>query len=960
MWFQVLGPVQATRGDAILELGPPQQRAVLAVLIAGAGKPVSPSTLADVLWGDALPSAAAATVQQYVSRLRRLLEPEGSARNAAGVIHRASGGYQLGADEDEVDLLRWRMLTGQARQAVRAGDDAAAQDWWEQAFGLWSGPVAADLAADVRGHPVFAGLIHEHVAALGEASDWALASGRGEVIVEALDRAAAWYPFDEGLHARLLRVLAAAGRRGEALRRFSRLRDSLVRELGIEPGPQLRQAHQAVLAEPAATPPVTVFPDLGTAGDAPPPRQLPSDPHSFAGRESELDRLDRLADDPAPLIVVAGLGGVGKTSLALRWAHTALDRFPDGQLYLDLRAHATGSTPVDPTEALRGFLEALGMPRSHQPSTLIGLTTLYRTLVAGRRMLVVLDNALDEDQVRPLLPAALGCTVLVTSRSYLGGLAVENGARLIELGIFTDTDAHHYLQSRLGKARVDTERDAATTIVDACAGLPLALAICTAWIERNRAFTLAAVAAEIHRRAGLDAFTGVAPGRDVRAVFAASYRQLAPDAAELFRCLSHHPGTEIALSTTMSVIGRGRTETLGLLAELCNAQLLTEHRPGRYTTHDLVRLYAMELSDPDERYDTTRRIVEHYAQSLVTAARLAAPVRAPVDPGPHDPRVMPWTPADRADAFAWFADEHDNIRAALDLASQEGLDHHVCLLSWGMNGFQPNASYQGKGLVGWDESILITLRALPSAQRLGVDRWLGYLHSALGRGYSQVGQFDEAYKHSAAAVDVGREAGDTLRTASGLMGMAGTLIERNEWPRVEDVEHAAELANEVRALCEEPAKAFASGSSDPRALMAQELTTLCEAIAALLRFNRGGDVAATVTDLRRVIDALHSQGNVRGARHMLSKVARVYEQVGDGTGAIAAYQQALALTPDLDFVDVEYVVSLAACQARFGDHEAATRTVARAGQLMEGSYDAFAERQRARLAVLALDVRSGH
>jgi DNA-binding SARP family transcriptional activator len=328
MWFQVLGPVRATRGGVVVELGPPQQRAVLAALIAGAGQPVSPPTLADVLWGGALPSAAAATVQQYVSRLRRLLEPEGPARDAAGVIRRASGGYQLGAAEDEVDLLRWRMLVGRARGAVQAGDDAAAQDLWEQAFGLWSGPVVADLAVEVRGHPVFAGLDHEHVAALNEAADWALASGRGEALFEALDRAAVWYPLDEGLHARILRLLGAAGRRAEALRRFRRLRELLVQELGIEPGPQVQQAHQAVLAEPApAPPPAVVVPGAPTesaagtplAGGTPPPKRLPSDLRSFAGRDSELDRLDRLADDPMPLIVVAGLGGVGKTSLALRW-----------------------------------------------------------------------------------------------------------------------------------------------------------------------------------------------------------------------------------------------------------------------------------------------------------------------------------------------------------------------------------------------------------------------------------------------------------------------------------------------------------------------------------------------------------------------------------------------------------------------------------------------------------------
>ncbi|MEU5942495.1 BTAD domain-containing putative transcriptional regulator [Micromonospora sp. NPDC047548] len=950
----MLGPVRGWRDNVDIELGPPQQRTVLATLVAAAGRPVASSALEDVLWAGAPPSAAAATVQQYISRLRRLLEPEHPPRNPAGLIRRVSGGYALATDDTDADLLRWRELVAQARRPAEPADEEAADNAYAEAFALWSGPAASDLPPEVRGHPVFAALDREHVTVLSEAADLALGTGRVEVLVEALDRASTWYPLDEGLHARLLRALAAAGRRAEALRRFRRFRDLLVRELGIEPGPQMRLAHQALLIEPEVQPLPT--PAASTAAVVPRPAQLPADLRSFSGRDAELARLESLAEDAMPLVVVAGLGGVGKTCLAVRWAHGALDLYPDGQLYLDLRGFSSRNSPLEPAEALRHFLEALGVQRSHQPSTLEDLAVLYRTALTGKRVLVVLDNARDEDQVRPLLPTALGCTVVVTSRSYLGGLAVEDGARLIKLGVFSETDAHRYLRSRLGKDRLDAEPEAAAEIIEVCGGLPLALAICAAWVERSPAFTLSAVAAEIRRRAGLDAFTGVTSGRDVRAVFASSYRQLSPGAAELFRRLGRHPGTDVALSTAVSVAGRSRAETLDLLAELCNAQLLNEHRPGRYGAHDLVRAYAAELGDAAERQETARRTVEHYAYSLIAAAKMVAPYRVTADAGQPGPVVTPWLPADKKDALAWFAEEHENVRAVLDLAEQEGFDECVMLFGWGLNGFQTNPYDPGNGLVGWDEAISASSRSLAAAQRLGATWWRGYLHTGLGRGYAKLGEHNEAYQHFKMAAEVGRMSGNPLRTASGLLGMAGALVDRHAWPTGEDIELAAELAGEVRTLSEEMARAAEPGSRDPEATRVHEFLGACREFSALLLFHRTGDVAAAVAELGRGIDTYRDYDSLGGEQHLLIVTARLYEQAGDGAHAVEAYERALAVTPELAYDSADGVVSLAVCQARFGDHEAAARTAARARQLLDGVYDAFAERQRARLDALALDL----
>jgi len=559
-------------------------------------------------------------------------------------------------------------------------------------------------------------------------------------------------------------------------------------------------------------------------------------------------------------------------------------------------------------------------------------------------VLILLDNAHDEEQVRPLLPGTPGCAVVVTSRSYLGALVVEEGARSMDLGVFSDADAQRYVRSRLGKARVDAEPGAASEIIEVCGGLPLALAICAAWVQRSPAFTLGAVAAEIRRRAGLDAFTGVTSGRDVRAVFTWSYRQLSPDAAELFRRLGGHPGNDVAPSTAVSIAGRGRGVTIDLLAELGNAQLLNERRPGRYGAHDLVRAYAAELGDATERQETARRVVDHYLHSLMAAATAVLPNRPPVDADPPAPGVAPWLPAGKADAAAWFAAEHDNLRGALDLAEQEGLDSCVWLFGWCLNAFPEQSG-------GWDEIVSVGTRALAAAQRQGATWWLAYLNTGLVRGNGVLGNYDEAYRYYAMAATVGRELNDPLRTAKAVIGMAFTLVDRGGWPSGENIERAAELADEARALCEPVANDAAPGTLD--SIHAQELLGSSFVYSALLLFHRTGDLAATVAELQRGIDLQREIGNWLGEHQLWYVLASVQEQSGDGGSALAAYEQALGLRPDETWISVETLVSLAELQARLGRPEASARTAARAWELMTGVYHAFAERQRARLDALA-------
>jgi len=942
LWFQVLGPLRGSRAGAELDLGAPQQRTVLAVLLAAAGEPVAFSTIVDVLWGDAPPPTAAATVQQYMSRLRRIMEPPRPDDGPAGTIRRSPAGYALAVPGDGVDLLRWRSVVRRAREAAKQGQAEPAATGYASALALWSGPALGDLAPEIRQHPVFVHLDREHVTVLTEAADLALAAGMGAQLVPALERAAAWHPFDEGLHARLLRALAVAGQRADALQRYRKLWHRFVEELGIEPGPLLQATQQMLLAEPEAQPVLAPAAEPAQP-EQPRPAQLPADLRAFSGRDAELDRLDGLTNSGAPLVVVTGLGGVGKTSLALRWAHRASSEYPDGQLYVDLRGFVPRNPPLEPLEALHGFLEALGVPRTNQPSTVEAMAALYRSVLAGRRVLVVLDNAHDEEQVRPLLPGAEGCAVVVTSRSYLGGLVVEEGARSMGLNVFSHDDAYRYLRSRLGKARVDGEPEAAAEVIQMCGGLPLALAICAAWAERSPAFTLAAVVAEIRRRDGLDAFAGIAHGRDVRAVFSWSYRRLSAEAAALFRRLGRHPGADASLATAISLGGHSCAATLEQLNELTNAQLLAEVRPGRYNMHDLVRAYAAELGDEDERSETLRRTLDHYLHSVIAAAELVNPLRESVDVPPVTEGVTPCLPANRADALTWFDDEHDNLRAVLDLAEKEGFDEYVWLFCWGLNAVLMDQ------LGRWDEVISIVRRALKAAEWQNAVWWCGYLHNALGVCFEALGEYEQAYRQWEMVAGLGRKAHDPLRTTGALLGMAKSLVNLDAWPAGAEIERAAQLGDEAMAILTELERTALADHPPICTIRTREYTTIAASFSAIRLLHRTGDAGAAVAELKHVIESHRVWGNWRAEQGLWGVIARIHDHVGDGPAAIEAYERAYALRHDDEWTSVSLLVDMATCHARYGNHDAAARIRASALRRMDGVYHVHADRLRARL-----------
>ncbi|GAB2908401.1 hypothetical protein GCM10027075_05020 [Streptomyces heilongjiangensis] len=654
MRFEVLGPLRVCRGDEELDLGFPQQRALLALLLVRAGRPVPMGEIVDVLWPGRAPASAMNVVRRYAGALRRLLEPGLPPRAPGRRVLRRAGGYLLEAAEDEVDLLRFRALTKRGKRAAATGRSEAALGHFVDALDDWHGPVAMGIPAAVRENTEFTALEGELARTARMAADAALLCGGSELVLPHLRRAVGLDPLDESAQAGLVMALAASGLQAEALTAYERVRRLLAEELGTAPGPELTAAHTRVLRQewgprPAApaTPPrpapagpvPTATPPAGTAAPlcvpvaapaaSPTPARpvrtarLPADLPVFVGREAELAVLLRVTDAAAAstgaptTVLVSGMPGIGKSALAAHWAHRVADRFPDGLLHVPLRGFDAAGPPLEPAEALRGMLATLGVPAARLPDGVDSLAGLYRSTLAGRRLLVLLDDAAGTEQVRPLLPAGPGSLTLVTSRLALSGLTAS-GARPLHLDLPSAADADAALARRVGRDRTAAEPGAAAEIVARCGRLPLALAVVAARAAARPDVPLSAIAAGLrHSGDGLDAFAGTAGTPGLRAAFAPSYRRLPRDNARLFRLLSLRPGPDLTPGAAAALADLPPRRTRLLLDELADAHLVLEHAPGRYVQHALLRRFAAELTvaydSPAERRRALDRLRAHRA-----------------------------------------------------------------------------------------------------------------------------------------------------------------------------------------------------------------------------------------------------------------------------------------------------------------------------------------------------------
>ncbi|GAA1232785.1 AfsR/SARP family transcriptional regulator [Pseudonocardia alaniniphila] len=638
--FALIGPVRAWRGGAELPLGTPQQRATLALLLLRNGTPMTMDEIADALWGETLPAQPSATIRTYFHRIRRLLATDERDR----VIAADGGGYRIEVDRLAVDVGRFCEQVTLADLAVGRGRGRDAVEHLRTALSLHQGtPLAGLPGAFVQ---VERARLHRlRWAALESMCRLELEHGEQARIVDQLQAAVVCEPLREPLHELLILALYRCDRQAEAFLAFENARRVLREELGADPGPRLRRLHQRMLRSD----PDLCAPDQVLAPAAH-PAQLPADLPVFVGRETALAaaRATLPTHGAAPgrttVIVVGGMAGVGKTAFALHWAHEVTDRFPDGQLYVNLRGFEGAGVQVGPQETILGFLHALGVHPQRIPPTADAQSALYRSLLLDRRCLIVLDNARDSAQVLPLLPGRSRSLVLIASRATLDGLVASTGARTITLDLLDHHTARELLARRLGTERVDAEPDAINALIDHCARLPLALSIVSARITaRPSTFSLAdAVTQLFGTHHTLDAFAGRDYTPDIRAVLASSYALLSPGAARLFRLLAPHPGSETTASAAASAAAVPVHVAGTLLRELADAQLVTQTSPGRFSRHDLLRAYADErIAETEPRAERDEAFPVGHPLSTdgrpLRPARLRPPGRTPA-PRPGTPR----------------------------------------------------------------------------------------------------------------------------------------------------------------------------------------------------------------------------------------------------------------------------------------------------------------------------------
>ncbi len=770
MWFAILGPLLVHDGERNIDVPARRLRILLAALLAHAGQPVTADVLAEVVWDGSPPPGASVTLRSHVLRLRRVLGPRAGAR----LVTRHPG-YLLQAADDEVDVVWFRRLCQDGGVALREGAWNRAYGLLSEALGLWRGAPLADISSDL--------LLREEVPDLEElrlqGEEWRMDAGlqlgrHGELVAE-LQSLVVREPLRERFAGQLMLALVRCGRQAEALEAYQSAREVLVAELGTEPGTGLRELHQQILiGDPALT-----APDAPAAGHLAGvvPRELPGPTAGFVGRTAELAALTRLLDQstdsmPSAVVIsaIGGTAGVGKTALAVQWAHQAVGRFPDGQLYVNLHGYDP-DRPILVGDALAGFLRALGLPGQDIPSEEDERAARYRSLLAGKKVLIVLDNAGSAEQVRPLLPGSPSCAVVVTSRDSLAGLVARDSATRLELDLLLLPEAVGLLRALIGQ-RAEDDPGATETLAGQCCRLPLALRVAAELAASRPAVPLAELAGELadqQRRLDLlDA--GGDPRTAVRAVFSWSYRHLDANAARTFRLAGLHPGLDFDTYAVGALASTGLDQAGRELDVLARAHLIQSTGPGRYGMHDLLRAYARELAaqDGQERQDAAlTQLVDHYLCTASLAMDTLYPAerdRRPAVPAPAGPVPPVGGPAA---ALAWLDAERATLVAVAAHAAGHGWPGHVTRLAATLFRYLDHGGH-------YPEAITIHNQARAAAQRAGDRAAAATALNHLAGVHRSQGRYREAADELRQALALFRQTSDRTGQARALNNL-GTI-----------------------------------------------------------------------------------------------------------------------------------------------------------------------------------------
>lgn len=924
---RLLGPLEVHIAGVVVPVPGRRPRALLAVLALSAGQPVPVETIYRRVWGEELPGDVRGSLYTCVRRLRSALGDESISNDA--------GRYALQIDPDAVDALRFARLLDQAQRASSAERAALLRE----ALALWGGTPFTEPLSDWLNEDEAHRLAERYLAAVQQRIDLDLAADRHADVVTELQELTASNPLRESLWARLLVVLDKLGRPAEALDAYERVRVRLADELGIDPSPELQGIHAALLAgtpvEPASM--------SSTGRTAVVPQQLPGDTGMFAGRKDALRLLDKqlaeAGDERQPILITAlsGLGGIGKTTLALHWAHRVRDHFADGQLFVNLRGYGPGE-PLPPSAALDTLLRGLGVPGDQIPADLDGRSALFRSLLAGRRVLLLLDNARDADQVRPLLPGA-GSMVLVTSRGQLRGLAAREGARRIALDTLSGTEAQALLENRLGDLGAPEAGAALAELAELCGYLPLALVIAAERAARQPTGGLHEFIEELRdereRLTALDA--GDDETTNLRSVFSWSYRALDADTARMFRLLGLPPGVDLSPDAAAALAGTTLAAARRLLDRLVDRSLVRQKADGRFELHDHVRAYAAELAHEHDRADDRQAALDRiydWCLHSVTNAKQPLYSKPPLlGRGEPLPGVEPMTFEDRDQALAWLSAERDVLLAMARTAAQAGSGKEAYRL---VHAIWNPVLCDGPA----DEMLRLTKVALSAAQQTGDRGVEAQSNNLLGLSYQRTTNYEQAHIHQERAFALFGEIDHTRGQAVCLANLCATAF------YLERFADAAEYAEQGLAV--------ARLTGDPLD-QATPLNHLTHAYLALGRYDEAAEACL------RAIEILQRVGHPNDDAHILDALGKVRIAQGRHVEAVECFRLAADHFRSLQRPSGEGAVltSLGRVHRHLGRPEEARACWARALRILdEVGKDELPEFSRAELIDLVASVSS--